>query len=325
MTTLINLSDITPPPMVESGCPSYGEYCDEYNLEGECECPIDDTVWGVVPPAFEMILVDECSCDEYDNTPPPMVEQYKKKCDNDCGNTLSISTPIMCWSKGKEEKTLCNECYWDGGFYKDDDNEDNEEEIKDYLDVYDKPSQPNIITPKNTKQTEWKGRLGCYCAQCWEFCKMGSYDEWVEKIYKPRYPNINTPKNTKQTDGEFIRNLFTTELELINVNSGLYSVRGNTHSNEELATMIYDKMELGLKKPIDIENKELLKTYLIKLSALAIGEEYWTHYNTPSSPNAIEFEIKKVIDNNLLLKGKDEAIKKRLIKRSKYLTNNYGV
>ena len=64
MTTLINLSDITPPPMVESGCPSYGEYCDEYNLEGECECPIDDTVWGVIPPAFEMILVDE-----YDNTP----------------------------------------------------------------------------------------------------------------------------------------------------------------------------------------------------------------------------------------------------------------
>ena len=202
MTTLINLSDITPPPMVESVCPCYGECCDEYHLK------------------------NECSCDEYDNT------------------------------------------------------------------------------PKNTKQTEWKGRLGCYCAECWEFCKMGSYDEWLE-----RYPNINTPKNT--------------ELELINVNSGLYSVRGNTHSNEQLATMIYDKMEEYAL--IDIENKELLKTYLIKLSALAIGEEYWTHYNTPSSPNAIEFEIKKVIDNNLLLKGKDEAIKKRLIKRSKYLTDNYGV
>ena len=67
---------------------------------------------------------------EEETDPSP---QYKQKCDNDCGTILSISTAIMCWSKGEEEKTLCNECYWDGGFYKDDDNEDNEEEIKDYI------------------------------------------------------------------------------------------------------------------------------------------------------------------------------------------------
>ena len=64
-------------------------------------------------------------------------EQYKQKCDNDCGTTLSISTAIMCWSKGEEEKTLCNVCYWDGAFYEDDDNEDNEEEIISYREEED--------------------------------------------------------------------------------------------------------------------------------------------------------------------------------------------
>jgi hypothetical protein len=26
----------------------------------------------------------------------------------------------------------------------------------------------------------WKGRNGCYCSKCWEWCKMGDYDEWLK-------------------------------------------------------------------------------------------------------------------------------------------------
>ena len=36
MTTLINLADITPPPMVEPVCPCYGTHTDEYHLEKDC-------------------------------------------------------------------------------------------------------------------------------------------------------------------------------------------------------------------------------------------------------------------------------------------------
>jgi len=61
-------------------------------------------------------------------------EQYKKICDDeDCEKMLTIDTPIMCWSKGEEEKTLCNECYLDGEYYKDDDNEDNVDSVEPWV------------------------------------------------------------------------------------------------------------------------------------------------------------------------------------------------
>ena len=28
----------------------------------------------------------------------------------------------------------------------------------------------------------WKGRAGCLCCKCWEWCKMGTYDEWHKKL-----------------------------------------------------------------------------------------------------------------------------------------------
>ena len=59
-------------------------------------------------------------------------EQYKQECGNACGCVLTINTPIMCWNNGESELTLCNECYWDAGYWKDDQNEDNREEIEDF-------------------------------------------------------------------------------------------------------------------------------------------------------------------------------------------------
>jgi hypothetical protein len=58
-------------------------------------------------------------------------EQYKKKCDNKCGCVLDIDVPIMCWQKGDEEMTLCSDCYCDYGFWKNDENPDNEDEIRE--------------------------------------------------------------------------------------------------------------------------------------------------------------------------------------------------
>ena len=58
-------------------------------------------------------------------------DQYKKKCDNKCGCVLGIDVPIMCWMKGDEEMTLCSECYYDAGFWEDDENPDNEDESED--------------------------------------------------------------------------------------------------------------------------------------------------------------------------------------------------
>ena len=59
-------------------------------------------------------------------------EQYKQECGNACGCVLTFNTPIMCWNNGESELTLCNECYWDAGYWKDDQNEDNREEIQDF-------------------------------------------------------------------------------------------------------------------------------------------------------------------------------------------------
>ena len=36
------------------------------------------------------------------------------------------------WQKGDEEMTLCSECYYDAGFWKDDENPDNEDEIREH-------------------------------------------------------------------------------------------------------------------------------------------------------------------------------------------------
>ena len=59
-------------------------------------------------------------------------EQYKQECGNSCGCVLTINTPIMCWNNGEKELTLCNECYWDAGYWKDDQNEDNQDEIEEF-------------------------------------------------------------------------------------------------------------------------------------------------------------------------------------------------
>jgi hypothetical protein len=59
-------------------------------------------------------------------------KEGETKCDNKCGCVLGIDVPIMCWQKGDEEMTLCSECYYDAGFWKDDENPDNEDEIREH-------------------------------------------------------------------------------------------------------------------------------------------------------------------------------------------------
>ena len=59
-------------------------------------------------------------------------DQYKQECGNSCGCVLTINTPIMCWNNGERELSLCNECYWDAGYWKDDQNEDNQDEIEEF-------------------------------------------------------------------------------------------------------------------------------------------------------------------------------------------------
>ncbi len=72
--------------------------------------------------------------------------QYKQECGNDCGCVLGINQPIMCYSgsSSEDELTLCNTCYWEAGYWKDDTNEDNKEEIEEY-------KKENGITKKKKK------------------------------------------------------------------------------------------------------------------------------------------------------------------------------
>lgn len=56
-------------------------------------------------------------------------EQYQQPC-GECGCTLDIDTPIMCYcDQDGEDTTLCSECYWDiDGYWRTDTNVDNAEE-----------------------------------------------------------------------------------------------------------------------------------------------------------------------------------------------------
>ena len=59
-------------------------------------------------------------------------EQYHKMCDNDCCTMLTKDTPIMCYKTDTKEMTLCSTCYWEAGFWEDDENSDNEDEIEEH-------------------------------------------------------------------------------------------------------------------------------------------------------------------------------------------------
>jgi hypothetical protein len=62
-----------------------------------------------------------------------MCDQYKEKCDNDCGTVLDEDCPIMCYKDKKNEWTICAECYWDAEYYLTDLNEDNAGDIEEYV------------------------------------------------------------------------------------------------------------------------------------------------------------------------------------------------
>ena len=39
--------------------------------------------------------------------------------------------------------------------------------------------------------TEWKGRLGCYCYDCWKWCKKGNKEEY-DTFFKKKFVIQNT-------------------------------------------------------------------------------------------------------------------------------------
>ena len=59
-------------------------------------------------------------------------EQYHKMCENDCCTMLTKDTPIMCYKTDKKEMTLCSTCYWEAGYWEDDENSYNEDEIEEH-------------------------------------------------------------------------------------------------------------------------------------------------------------------------------------------------
>jgi hypothetical protein len=67
-----------------------------------------------------------CGCEEGEE------EQYHKMCDNECCTMLTKDTPIMCYKTDKKEMTLCSTCYWEAGYWEDDENSDNEDEIEEH-------------------------------------------------------------------------------------------------------------------------------------------------------------------------------------------------
>ena len=146
MTTIINLSDITPPPMVEEqlDCSRCGNEIirdsrehDECHINwqddiicGDClescdceHCGDGEACWWIRGKGGDKCWGENCGCSEGEDEEEE--EQYLKKCDHGCGTILTIDTDIMCWSKGEEEKTLCTSCYYDNDYNEDDDNEDN--------------------------------------------------------------------------------------------------------------------------------------------------------------------------------------------------------
>ena len=94
MTTIIILCDITPPAMVESVCPCYGECCDEYHLKKECGCPIyaDEKDWCGCLGEEGSGVCDDCDETNYDQE---LMEEVNVK-------ENPVDPPLMVWD-GKEE------------------------------------------------------------------------------------------------------------------------------------------------------------------------------------------------------------------------------
>ncbi len=64
--------------------------------------------------------------------------QYEVCC-GECETKLTINTPIMCYTSPDSEdwehydETLCNDCYWECGYWKDDANPNNKEEVEEKI------------------------------------------------------------------------------------------------------------------------------------------------------------------------------------------------
>jgi len=113
----------------------YEEEEEEEEEEDEEEEPLQTIKPPKVgpPPQSYFDRLERCRLERLEYEARANEPQYKRPC-GECGHILCINTSIMCYSNGDEgDKTLCSSCYWDNDFWKDDENEDNMDDIKDYI------------------------------------------------------------------------------------------------------------------------------------------------------------------------------------------------
>tara|TARA_R110000765_G_scaffold294202_1_gene389438 strand:- start:413 stop:976 length:564 start_codon:yes stop_codon:yes gene_type:complete len=183
MTTLINLADITPPPMVEPVCPCYGTHTDEYHLEKDCTFDYLDEV--------EMKTIDWVKRNEtmidftVDRSNEPDTEP-----ESDVDYT--IEEVEWCGCLGEEGSGVCDDC----------DETNYDQELMEKVNVKENPVEPPLMVwDGNMKQSivEVKCRScktiyedtqcsnDCVSAYPYEYPKKGFY--WMEnkecyKCYK---------------------------------------------------------------------------------------------------------------------------------------------
>ena len=191
MTTSIDkLYDIIKSEMTPQGQAQLREWHIEDGNGNTIEATNDDcSKCGIILTDDDMDReTGKCECCEE--------EQYLKKCDHGCGTILTIDTPIMCWSKGEEEKTLCSSCYYDNDYNEDDENEDNlesedeeeEEEEEPPLMVWDGEMKESIVEVEcrgcKTIYKDTQSWNDCVSAYPYEYPKKGFYWRENKECYK---------------------------------------------------------------------------------------------------------------------------------------------
>ena len=110
-------------------------------------------------------------------------EQYHKMCENDCCTMLTKDTPIMCYKTDTKEMTLCSTCYWEAGFWEDDENSDNEDEIEAHKEGEGEEELCWTCDTHKATHKEYRDALGEYEFTCDE-CHRNEYPEQYEEESK---------------------------------------------------------------------------------------------------------------------------------------------
>jgi len=129
---------------------------------------------------------------------PECISQYKEPC-AECKCTLTIDTPIMCYMNAKEgDATLCSECYWKCEYYEDDENEDNEDEINDFIECHKKDcdeEEEDEEVPYCYADGKYSAPIPCGCCQPCRVPESDDEEEEEEEEDEYTYYNYGVQKN----------------------------------------------------------------------------------------------------------------------------------